>query len=600
MIYGIIGLILMTVIMSFLNSMAFYVILACTGLLIAFYICVKFPAGKYVLGTLLMIVALVSAAYSVVQLNFYYTASGGIFGKISGIFDTNTVTKVDNMKFNFNNIELLATGNENEYAAKLITDEVLEMSDKTYGVFVNNSPCGHVENSTDYIKANYKYIFYNDEMQVLCEDTLSFRFAFYSNSTEFTIKTIGGAEAVNYWNHFFNKNVFEVSLKEATYDNNGNIEIGDGEVSYALANYYIEENGQQVKYLTQLYHVGQAVEFPFPEQISSSFAGWSLNGTDVLTNYTIKSHTAFYAVKSETEIYTVTYKICEQGPYSHKLTEKIMTRQRVKDGEILIHPAAQSIKGYIFDKFTLEDGSAIPANATVSRDMTIIAHYIANQNEVQVKTVVQENQKQIYTGGRIENNNHKGEKTYTIYSGESEELTIYLVQANFERTSDGRAKIQVTNENGDTSVLISDYVQTCDFETTGYREKVKVSISGVNSNLSISVPVNPMTINIQFVCRGIIPDFTVSNVIYGEKINLNQYLTADQMNRLKTTKYNNGTFRGFYTKELLQGTKYFDESLNMLAGFSETGYAWGSSKYEKLSNYSIETNTFRIYANYSV
>ena len=77
------------------------------GVILIIYACIKYPkGGKWVLFGILIVGYLGVTAYSIVQLNYYYKAEGGIIGQITGIFNTNEVEVVDNLKFDFNNVEL--------------------------------------------------------------------------------------------------------------------------------------------------------------------------------------------------------------------------------------------------------------------------------------------------------------------------------------------------------------------------------------------------------------------------------------------------------------------------------------------------------------
>lgn len=216
------------------NTTFWYDVLIVAAILIVVLLCLKFPNGKYFFGTIFSVVLVVSTAYCGIQLNYYYTASGGIFGYLSGLYSMGV--EVEELEFSFSNMELTKT-DEDLYSAILTTNNVMALTDDTaYCVYVNDLPCQNVESSVDYITAEYTYAFYDEDFNVLCTDTLYFRFAFYTNSTYLAVRTYGGSETVKYWNYYFNKNIFVVSVKATTY----NKETSFITVKYVYTDDYIQ------------------------------------------------------------------------------------------------------------------------------------------------------------------------------------------------------------------------------------------------------------------------------------------------------------------------------------------------------------------------
>ncbi len=122
---------------------------------------------------------------------------------------------VTNTSFDFYNVELLATGQEDEYAATYITQDVFELdTSKCYVLTVNGSPCQYTENSYDYVKAEYKYNFYNTGLEVTQSDSLYFTIAFYKTSTVVIVSTKGGASAVAKWHYYFKNNNFTLTITQ--------------------------------------------------------------------------------------------------------------------------------------------------------------------------------------------------------------------------------------------------------------------------------------------------------------------------------------------------------------------------------------------------
>ncbi len=214
------------------NTSFWYDVLVAIVIVLIVIACIKHPSSKWFVATILSIALVVSTCYCAIQLNYYYTASGGIYGKISGIFNTNIV-EVEELTFSLKNVELVKEY-EDTYSAKVLNNKVVKLNGKdNFTVYVNDEPCtiSQVENETNYCIANYSYIFFGEDKSVLCEDTLTFHFAFYTNSTYLSVSTIGGADAVKYWNYYFNKNVFDIRLEKLDKQFDKAITINTGNTS---------------------------------------------------------------------------------------------------------------------------------------------------------------------------------------------------------------------------------------------------------------------------------------------------------------------------------------------------------------------------------
>lgn len=247
--------------------------------------------GKYVGLPLGAILIVASAVYSCIHLNLYYTAQGGIYGQLSQIFGQNNQVnvEVDEKIFSFKDV-ILTQVDGDIYSAKMISEKVIKLkSDESYAIYVNNTPCTYSETSLDHFKALYTYNFYNKDD--ICEktDTLELYFQLNNKGIEIEVQTQGGSSAVRYWNNYFNKNGFEVKVAKTEKQNDGNINIGEGDVSnYVIANFY---NGEKV-YLTQVYRVDSIIEFP---RYDSELFYWTLDGeTPVGDEYIIAEDTNFY------------------------------------------------------------------------------------------------------------------------------------------------------------------------------------------------------------------------------------------------------------------------------------------------------------------
>lgn len=186
----------------------------------------KYAWVKVFTIVLVLVVCVGSATYCGIQLNFYYNASGGIFGYIEDVLKPNDV-KVEDMDFKIENIELTQDAGTDTYSARILIDKTLDFENEdNYGVFVNDIFYANV--ASNYAIVNYSYTFFGDNLEILLTDTLQINLAFNANSTSLTLKTQGGENAVRYWNYYFNKNNFVISIKTCDFVFDQNIDYGDG------------------------------------------------------------------------------------------------------------------------------------------------------------------------------------------------------------------------------------------------------------------------------------------------------------------------------------------------------------------------------------
>ena len=270
------------------------------GVILIIYACIKYPkGGKLVLFGVLIVGYLGVTAYSIVQLNYYYKAEGGIIGQITGIFNTNEVEVVDNLKFDFNNVELTQVDGD-KYQARFVTNEVLNLDDNIdYGLYVNDMPCYNVQANSNYVIAQYGYTFYDNSMTIKCSDILTFNIAFNDNYTELSVVTNGGSTAVKYWNNYFNKNSFIVEIKEKDYPTYNDIEFVEGDVSsYPVVTFL--SKGELLE--TQIYVSGSTINFP--EIDNDKFLGWAINNEIIDNTYVVTESIIVNAVYDEVEVFS--------------------------------------------------------------------------------------------------------------------------------------------------------------------------------------------------------------------------------------------------------------------------------------------------------
>ncbi len=595
MLYALAVIAVVALILAFVNLTVFYVLLGVAVFLGLFWACYNYKWVRYATVVIIYLALIGGTVYCGNNLNTYYNAEGGIFGKISNIFDSNQVEEVENLIFDFSNVEMLTTGNANEYAAKMTKDKFLKIdTNKTFAVYVNESPCGFVETGADFVRANYTYVFYGEEKDEILKDTLQFRFALNKTFTEFTIKTQGGETAVRLWNYYFAKNNFTVSIKPAdyVYSNNG-LDFGEGEVEYALANYYV--NDQQ--YLTQLYHVGEDVNFPFPSQITNTFLGWSLDKTNIVETYKISQNTNFYAVEGEETLYTVSYKF----------KDEVVLRQRVIEGQTAVNPA-KTFTGYQFKYWADESGAEYDFNTPIMQDRVLTANVTAEEQTIKLYFALADNPNKYVNPGHFRYGNTNAQtngviakngdytNAITLSALSGTDFFLYGFNQNFfklQTDSMGRVKYLIKDydaKNGTNKVetsIITEY----DFAETGWTERTTINFKNVNTNMTILILVDPILFNINFYDDGGNQLYaTARGLMYGGTFSLSDYMEGEDLQRLRAVKTN------WYTKPNGKGTNYFDQNLNMLEPWTYNGYDWDGNNYVK-GTYDPVTKTFSVFSN---
>lgn len=258
------------------NPKFWYILIAIIGAIILLVNCLKHPkVGKWVLLGIFYIGFLCLTAYSCVKLSIHYKTRGGIFGQITGIFEPNQVKIVDDITYEFTNTELVQVDNTSRYSSSAIVQEVMDLEKGVkYQLLVNGVPCGYSDNNEDYIVAKYDYIFYDENFDILKQDVLTIKIAFYTNSTSFSVSTDGGASAVKYWNYYFNKNNFVITLTSKSVEKENEYTTGD--ISNFVKLTYIV-NGEVYKEKTVL--KGSEIDLSTPSV--DKFEYWTINGEKV-------------------------------------------------------------------------------------------------------------------------------------------------------------------------------------------------------------------------------------------------------------------------------------------------------------------------------
>lgn len=196
---------------------SFIIFISVMIVLLILLICVKSPLFRIFMVSSLYVAFLIFSFYAYLQVDKYFSASGGIFGEI-GLIEKPNLVKRTQMKFNFTNLMLTATGEDNVYSLIIENADTLDLSsDFAYYLSINGVPTQTINKEKNYLEANYTYKFYDENKNVFV-DTLNIKISFYTNSTTIIIKTSGGKKAVEYWDYYFNKNNFVIEINPIDID----------------------------------------------------------------------------------------------------------------------------------------------------------------------------------------------------------------------------------------------------------------------------------------------------------------------------------------------------------------------------------------------
>ena len=246
--------------------------------IVLIYLCFKYKSAKWILLAVTGIALIGFTAFCGIELNSYYSADGGIFGYISGIVETNKVTTTitDNVEFSFTNVVLTQETNSETYSAKIYLNDIIELDEsKSYTVFVNKEPSSNVvfsAGTTSYVRSQYSYSFLDDNLNSLCNDILTFNFAFFDKGTEIKISTQGGQAASDYWRKYFTRNNFIVEIKSTNYTAEDDLSFTDGDISnYCTLTYWVDGS----EYMTQVFDINQKVTLiDGPYRAGYTFSHW--------------------------------------------------------------------------------------------------------------------------------------------------------------------------------------------------------------------------------------------------------------------------------------------------------------------------------------
>ena len=173
--------------------------------------------------------------YFVNKNSIHGQSTEGVHNQTLGSF--NAVTKT----FTFTRFGFASTSEENKYECSLeFVGKSLDLSNES-NLYVNNEACDNVTKDSDYIKAEYRQIFLDDENVVLYDDTLFVSIHSNKNKLAISLITKGGDKAVGYWRTFLIENNFQVTFGANNRPNNTTIDVDSSQTPKELFNQKCDE-----------------------------------------------------------------------------------------------------------------------------------------------------------------------------------------------------------------------------------------------------------------------------------------------------------------------------------------------------------------------
>lgn len=144
----------------------------------------------------------------------------------------NAITKT----FTFTRFGFAPTSEKNKYECILeFKDKSLDLS-KEENIYINDEPCSNISKDFDYIKAEYRQVFLDDENITLYDDILYISIHSNKNKLAISLTTKGGDKAVDYWRMFLIENNFKVSFGPNDRPKNTTVDVDSSETPKELFN----------------------------------------------------------------------------------------------------------------------------------------------------------------------------------------------------------------------------------------------------------------------------------------------------------------------------------------------------------------------------
>ncbi len=292
----------------FFDFNVLYDILIGIGVFLLIFACLKYPSAKWFVSTVLVVVFIGFTVFCGVNLNYYYSAFGGIYGALGDLIQNNQLVSKE-LNMTVKNIVLTKDGNTDKYLAVCTTeDEYFNFDiDKKYMLLINDTPCLIKNYGSNYVLADFGYEFLDDELKSLFIDTLSLRFTFDNNIVTLKLYTNGGSTAVKYWNSYFSRNSMNINFAEISETD---YTYYSDYVCVSVSNFFIDSYNKPVRTFDR-YFIHSNSYFDYQKDIDGyEFLGYKFSLDDLsyidMSSYVVKDNITLYACYEPIINYTLT------------------------------------------------------------------------------------------------------------------------------------------------------------------------------------------------------------------------------------------------------------------------------------------------------
>lgn len=216
------------------------------------WLCIRIPQLVPVVATILAVSIVAIGMFCAYDSYKYLSARNMTIGEVlqSAFNNKAEIDQDENnlLKWNMKNIGFSYEG-ASTYSTTIDKphNEVIDLENNNYELYINNQKCYLNETGNDFVKSEYKCSFYDQNNNLILEDSLYINFGFYQSQTVIVITTKGGEQAVELWKSYQVKNGFVFELKAV--DKNLSVKKFHKEVT----NFELVNNSNETQFIVNVY-----------------------------------------------------------------------------------------------------------------------------------------------------------------------------------------------------------------------------------------------------------------------------------------------------------------------------------------------------------
>lgn len=171
-----------------------------------------------VLSVVVSFLIIISGVISFTYINAYYSASGGVRGKIGKILMPNSAEEIvqdSSITIQVDDIAFVKQLDET-YASDIQINNVLVMDyTRGYSFYINGMETDLEEYSSSHLKGSFTQLFYlNRELNKTSTKKINYTIFFYETYIDFDLYLENDIDSVSLWNSYFDKNSCVIDIKE--------------------------------------------------------------------------------------------------------------------------------------------------------------------------------------------------------------------------------------------------------------------------------------------------------------------------------------------------------------------------------------------------